>query len=270
MDSLSAGIDVQEAGSIGDMPVRGGPLRCEVVSDFGRLRELSSDWKRLWNSDSQAEIFQTPEWTNAWWRCFGQGTTLCSLVVFSEDEIVGIVPLGMRKGIIEFLGTREADYTDIICADEWTTEVLTIALETLFTSVRGWKECALRHLSKDSRVLRHYPELPRELRDRVHCLETTRYQTIILGDEGDAILDSLLRKHHTRRRQNKLKKAGCLRFRHLETRQTAEEYLTDFFRHHVRRHAVIGRKSSYAAPESCQFVRSLIEQLGPAERIRFG
>jgi hypothetical protein len=56
----------------------------------------------------------------------------------------------------------------------------------------------------------------------------------------------------------------------LETQQELEAYLNDFFRHHVRRHAVIGRESSCARPEYRQFVRALIKGLGPAERVRFG
>jgi CelD/BcsL family acetyltransferase involved in cellulose biosynthesis len=246
------------------------PLRCEVVSDLRRLEELSSEWARLWKSDSQAEIFQTPEWTIAWWRSFGQGNILCSLVVFAEDEVVGIVPLAMRNGVIEFLGTPEADYADIICEEEWAAEVLAVALKTLSESVTGWSECVWQHLSKDSRALRHYPGLSRELRGSLHCIATGCCQTIILGDQSDTVFQSLLGKEHTRRLQNRLQKAGQVRFRHLETQQEAETYLDDFFRHHVRRHAVLGRQSSCARPEYRQFVRELIKELGPAEKVRFG
>ncbi len=241
-----------------------------MVSDFHRLEELSSEWTRLWKSDSQAEIFQTPEWAIAWWHSFGQGSILCSMVVFAGDEVVGIAPLSMRNGVIEFLGTPEADYADIICEEEWAAEVLAVVLKTLRESVTGWSECVWQHLSEDSRVLRHYPGLSRELRGSLHCIATGGCQTIIVGDQSDTVFQSLLGKQHTRRRQNKLQKAGQVRFRHLETEQELEAYLNDFFRHHVRRHAVIGRESSCARPEYRQFVRALIKELGPAERVRFG
>src|SRR5947209_13647667 len=89
-------------------------LRCELVNEICRLEELFSEWKRLWMSDPQAEIFQTPEWAFAWWQCFAQGATLCSLALYAVDELVGIVPLYKRDGAIRFLGTPEADYADII------------------------------------------------------------------------------------------------------------------------------------------------------------
>lgn len=243
-------------------------LRCEVISEVGRLEEISSEWSRIWKSDSRAEIFQTPEWATAWWRSFGQGATLCSLVVFAGDEIVGIVPLVNRGGVIQFLGTPEADYADIICEEKWAPEVLAAAFKTLRESVTGWTECVLQHLAQHSRVVRHYGSVPRQLLSSLHCVPAERYQTVVFREKRDAVFGSLLGKNHTRRRRNKLQKAGEVRFRHLENAQEAEAYLDDFFRHHVRRHAVIGRRSAYAVPEARQFIKTLIRQLGPA--VRFG
>jgi len=114
--------------------------------------------------------------------------------------------------------------------------------------------------------MRHYRALPRQLLGNLHCVPTESYQTILLKDNRDAVFSSLLGKKHTRRRRNKLQKAGQLQFRDIQTQQAAETCLNDFFRHHVRRHAAIGRQSVYVAPESCQFVRTLFEKLGPAAR----
>jgi CelD/BcsL family acetyltransferase involved in cellulose biosynthesis len=242
------------------------PLRCEVVSEFRRLQDLSSEWTRLWKGDPQAEIFQTPEWAAAWWCSFGHTCTLCSLVVFAEDEVIGIVPLVKRDGVIRFLGTPEADYADIVCEEKWAEEVLAVAFKTLRESVTEWSECVWQHLSKDSRVMRHYRALPRQLLANLHCLPAEPYQTILFRDNRDAVFSALLEKKHTRRRRNKLQKAGRVQFREVQTQQGAGTYLNDFFHHHVRRHAAIGRQSVYAAPESCQFIRTLFAKLGPAAR----
>lgn len=244
--------------------------RCEVVTDFHHLEELWSEWAHLWASDPRAEIFQTPEWARAWWRSFGRRYTVCSLVVFAADEVVGIVPLVKRDNVMQFLGTPEVDYADILCDEQRAAEVLAVALKTLCESVTGWNECVFQHLSRYSRVFRYYRELPREIRARLRCVPAERYQTIILGEQRDAVFNSLLRKHHTRRRQNKLQKAGRVRFRHLETMQEVEPYLTAFFRHHVRRHALVGRRSACATPEFCQFIRALIQELAPEGWVRFG
>jgi CelD/BcsL family acetyltransferase involved in cellulose biosynthesis len=244
--------------------------RCEVVTDFHRLEQLSSDWKRLWGSDPRAEIFQTPEWARAWWFGFGQNFNLCSLVVFAGDRVVGILPLVERDHFIRFLGTPEADYADIICEEYRAAEVLRVALRTLLESVAGWKECAFHHLSRHSRLVRYYGELPREIRSRLRCVPAGPLQTIVLRNQREEVFKSLLGKHHTRRLQNKLRKAGRLQFRHLAPSQEAEQHLSDFFRHHVRRHAAVGRKSTCADPDFCRFIRAIIQELGPSGRVRFG
>ena len=249
-----------------DISVQRTPLRCEVVSDFDRLQELSAEWTRLWKSDSEAEIFQTPEWAGAWWCSFGHTCTLCSLVVLAGDEVIGIVPLVKRNGVIGFLGTPEADYADIVCEEKWAGEVLAVAFKTLRESVAGWSECVLQHLSKDSRVMHHYQGLQRQLLGNLNCLPTERYQTILFQDNRDAVFSSLLGKKHTRRLRNKLQKAGQVRFHHLQTQQATGPYLNDFFHHHVRRHAAIGKRSVYAVPESCEFIRTLFAKLGPEAR----
>jgi CelD/BcsL family acetyltransferase involved in cellulose biosynthesis len=244
--------------------------RCEVVTDFHRLEEFWSDWQRLWETDPRAEVFQTPEWAKAWWKTFGPRHTLCTVVVFASDEVTGIVPLVRQGSSLRFLGTPEADYADIVCEDHQAAEVLTAALRAIGQSVPGWQECRFEHLSKHSRLVRHYADLPSDVRGRLHLVPAECQQTIIFRHRRDEVFKALLGKHHTKRLQNKLRKAGALRFRYLETCADADEQLPEFFRHHVRRHAAIGRWSAYADPEVREFLRAAIHEVGPERRVRFG
>ena len=244
--------------------------RCEIVTDIVRLEQLSSDWQRLWESDRRAEIFQTPEWSRAWWRAYGESYRLCSIVVFAGQEVAGIVPLVERDGKLQFLGTPEADYADIICEERRAAEVLTLAVQTLMESVPDWKECAFHHLSRHSRVYRYHRELPWKLRAWLRCVPAARQHTIILRNQREEVFKVLLGKHHTRRIKNKLQKAGELRFRHLESAQEAAAYLPAFVRQHVRRHAVLGRRSVCSTPEFAEFVRALMREVGLSGRMRFG
>ena len=243
--------------------------RCEVVTDFHRLQELWPQWQRLWESDCRAEIFQTPEFARAWWRAFGRDCSLCTIVVFAGDEVIGILPLIRRGRSLQFLGMPEADYADILCEESRAPEVLALALQALLNSVTGWEECSFEHLSRHSRLVRYFQTLPRQIRTRLRCVRDERQQTIILRNQRDAVFQSLLGKNHTRRLKNKLSKAGRLQFRHLSELE-AERHLGDFFRHHIRRHAALGRKSLCASSEFCEFVLGLIQELGPTDRIRFG
>ena len=124
-------------------------LRCEVATDFRELENISQDWERLWQADSGAEIFQTVEWARAWWQSYGHDFALCSPIVFEGNKIIGILPLVKRGNIVQFLGTPEADYTDLLCEEGREKEVLTVALGALFQSIKHWDECILQHLAKD-------------------------------------------------------------------------------------------------------------------------
>ena len=244
-------------------------LRCEVVTDFSDLEKISSDWERLWQMDGRAEIFQTFAWTRAWWRSYGRDFTLCTLVVFDGNKIVGILPLAKRSDIVQFLGTPEADYADLLCEEGREKEVLTAALGALFQSVTAWNECILQHLAKDGRVVRHCRELPRDLRRRLKLVPTGRYQTILLQENREEIFNSLLGKHHTRRRHNKLKKAGQVNLRRILTNSEAQEHLNYFFLHHIRRCALLGRESTCARPEFREFLQAVVEELDPSGRLLF-
>jgi CelD/BcsL family acetyltransferase involved in cellulose biosynthesis len=247
----------------------GNALRCEVVSDFSRLEKVSSDWERLWQADCRAEIFQTFAWARAWWQAYGHDLTLCSPIVFEGNKIIGILPLVKRGNIVQFLGLPEADYADLLCEEGREKEVLTVALGALFESVKHWEECILEHLAKDGRVVRHCHELPRDLRRRVKLVPAGCYQTILLEENREETFNSLLGKHHTRRRHNKLKKAGQVTLRRLLTKAEAQQHLTHFFLHHIRRCALLGRESTCARPGFRQFLRALVEELDANGNLHF-
>jgi CelD/BcsL family acetyltransferase involved in cellulose biosynthesis len=244
-------------------------LRCEVASDFNQLEKVSSDWERLWQADCKAEIFQTFEWARAWWQSYSHDLSLCSPIVFEGNKIIGILPLVKRRNIVQFLGMPEADYADLLCEEGREKEVLTVALGALFQSVKHWDECILQHLAKDGRIVRHCHELPRRLRKRVKLVPSGRYQTILLQENREEIFESLLGKYHTRRRHNKLKKAGVVTLRRLLTKAEVQQHLDYFFLHHIRRCVLLGRESSCARPEYRQFLRSVVGELDPSGRLRF-
>ncbi|MGA7367462.1 MAG: GNAT family N-acetyltransferase [Candidatus Sulfotelmatobacter sp.] len=250
-------------------PNYGSVLRGEVLSDFAELEKISSDWERLWQTDGRGEIFQTLAWARAWWRSHGRDFTLCSPVVLEGNRVIGILPLVKRGNIVQFLGMPEADYTDLLCEAGREKEVLSVALRALFESVERRDECILQHLAKDGRIVRHCDELPRDLRRRMKLVPAGRYQTILLEENREEIFNSLLGKHHTRRRNNKLKKAGQVTLRRLVTKAEAREHLDYFFLHHIRRCALLGRESTCTRPEFRDFLRALVEEVDPSGSLRF-
>ncbi|MGO9087492.1 MAG: GNAT family N-acetyltransferase [Terriglobales bacterium] len=241
-------------------------LRCELITDFCRLEALSADWDRLWRADPDGEIFQSFGWARAWWRCYADTVALCSLAVFEGERLIGIVPLVRDRDRIVFLGGRHADYCDLLCERGRGAEVFETGLEALL-QLPDWKECVLRNLKTDSQALVQSAKLPARLRRYVQRVPGEDCYTILLGENGDG-LGSLIGKGHTKRRLNKLRKAGALTFRHIETKAEAQAQLSAFFLHQVRRRVLAGKDSP--APELCTFLRNLIDELDLTRELRFG
>jgi CelD/BcsL family acetyltransferase involved in cellulose biosynthesis len=248
----------------------GSRLRCEVVTDFHRLEELSGEWERLWLADSKAEIFQSFIWARAWWQCFGSGLKLCTPVIYERDEVVLILPLVQCGDTIGFLGAPQADYGEVLCAETRVVELLTLALETLLQSVHGWRECVLQNLPAHGRIVTYRDQLPPELRSLLQLEPATRCPTILFEGKRDEVLAPLLGKKHLRRRQNKMEKAGRVSFRLLENRAEAQEQLTQFFQCHRRRCAVVAKTSAFEDPGMRDLMRALVEQLDLHSQLRFG
>lgn len=241
-------------------------LRCEVITDFSRLEALSSHWERLWRSDPHAEICQTFDWARAWWRCYCDKVQLCSFAVFDGDQVVGIVPLVKDSDKLVFLGGTHADYGDILCETGRTSEVFESVLQKLLT-LPGWSECVLHNLKAGGQIERLLPALQPKLRRHLQIVPSDPCHTIFLDDNRD-VLEALLRKDHTKRRINKLRKAGTLTFRHIVSKAEAQAQLKEFAHQQTRRRALAGKEGP--KPELYVFLRNLIDELDLNHEFRFG
>jgi len=242
---------------------------CEIVTDFARLEELSPVWERWWRADPQAEAFQSFAWARAWWQAFGSGLKLCTPVIHERGQPVFILPLVQRGRRLVFLGTPQADYCDFLCSHPRPEEPFALALHGLLQSPLAWNECVLEELPPNSHTMQCWQRLPPRLRRWLQIRPTESCPTILLGNKRDEVLDSLTGKKHTRRRLNKLEKAGPVAFRHIENQDEAQAQLTSFFRSHLQRCALLAKTCSFENPSMCQFVRALMEQFDLRKELRF-
>lgn len=242
---------------------------CEVVTDFARLEQLAPVWERWWREDPQAEVFQSFAWARAWWQSFGNGLKLCTPVIYERGDPVFILPLVQRGKKLGILGVPETDYADFLCSHPRPEEPFALALNALLQSPFAWDECMLENLPERSRILQCWPRLPASLRRWLQVRPAESCPTIILGGKREEILESLTGKRHTRRRLNKLGKAGQVTFRHIETKAEAQEQLTNFFWAHLQRCALLAKTSRFEDPGMCQFVRTLTEQFDLKKELRF-
>jgi CelD/BcsL family acetyltransferase involved in cellulose biosynthesis len=74
-------------------------IELKVISNFDEFESISVDWNRLLESSSYDKVFFTHEWFTAWWQAFGDGKSLFIILAKSRDQVIGIAPLMMQKGI---------------------------------------------------------------------------------------------------------------------------------------------------------------------------
>lgn len=106
-------------------------LNIVEVNTFDELLELRYIWNRLLARSRDNNIFLTWEYLSTWWRHFGSGKELRTLVIEDSNEIIAIAPLRSSRygfasvfsyNVIEPMGYRGlmpegGDYTGLILGE---------------------------------------------------------------------------------------------------------------------------------------------------------
>jgi CelD/BcsL family acetyltransferase involved in cellulose biosynthesis/ribosomal protein S18 acetylase RimI-like enzyme len=108
-----------------------GATSARVISDLQTLeRELANGlhdaWRELAERDPHAALFQTPAWCLPWYRCYHDEYDPHVLIVSTHQELVGVVPLAVRRGTRElgFASGPVPDYCDVVAVPEHRRGVL--------------------------------------------------------------------------------------------------------------------------------------------------
>lgn len=250
---------------LADMPVT---ARCETITDFARLEEISPAWDQLWRSRQDASIFLSPGWIRAWWKAFGAQASLCTLAVWQGDRLLGALPAIREGGILRFLGQPMSDYMDVLCREESASDVLPVLIETV-RSQAPEGGCILQNISENSVLVRGLGSCVPDWSRDMQLLPCSAYPTIELGNRAGKVLDELAHKACLRRPTNKFVKAGRATFRHVESKQEAACHVQRFFAEHTQRHALLGQKSSLLTSQVREFFCNLVDELDLSRELRF-
>jgi len=251
------------------MPTTG--LHCEIAESFEALQLLSESWQKLWAADRGAVPFQTFSWATAWWQCYGRALQVFSPVVYDGSEVVAILPLVKHGRVLSFLGTPEADYADILCAESRTVGALDLILRTLLEQHRKWDRAALHHLDANSRIASHWHELPHALQRHLQ-LVPSNCSSKIQVDSAQACsrLHMLAQGRHLREKQRRLEKLGRLQFRHVESWLEAQQHLERFFHQQIQGRLLSHKSSACQDARFRNFIRALGDRLDLSSQMRLG
>lgn len=248
-------------------------LTCERIDDFAALEQIAPEWDRIWREDPELSIFQNLKWVRAFWRAYGDDLELCCLVAYECSRVIGILPLVVNHGQLQFLGMNEADYNDVICRSEDAERVVHSFVKYLLAMPVGWRSGCWYNVASTSRFHRALQTLPPELKRHFQTVLYLPCPTIQLETDREETLRRLLQKDSLKRHENHLKKLGRLTFRHLQDRGEICQHLKIFFMQHTARHVVAGdlgnQPPQFLRPRSRAYYKALIEELDPSSELRF-
>ena len=244
-------------------------IRCELLTDFGQLEALASEWNRLWDSSPHPEIFATLAWARAWWQTFGGRLSLWALAVFRENRLIGLLPLIAEARTLRFLGSPHSDYNDLLCEPDAGVEVLEKAFGVLYDLQSRWDRCILENVSETSNIVTCLPQLSERLQSRIRLAFGCLCPTLILDDHRQGVIETILKKDSLRRHHNTLRKKGHLVFRHVVEREEIRLHLPTLFRQHIARRAMAGSESMFSREDERAFYYALVNELDPRTELRF-
>ena len=246
-------------------------LVCEVVDNFGALEQIAPQWERLWREHCNLTIFQNFRWVRAFWRAYGDQLQVCSLVARHDDDVVGILPLVLNQDELQFMGTPESDYNDVICRIEHSRAVVHAFARFLLEMPIGWRSGFLANVASSSQINHGLQQIPTAVNRHFQTVFYMECPSIHLGNDREETFRRLLKKESLRRHENRLKRLGVLEFRHLDGRDEIRRHLNTFFDQHTARHAKAGsrRPLQFQRPRSRAFYRALVDELEPSSELRF-
>jgi len=126
--------------------------RVEEIGDIAELAGYRAAWQALLAETAGASFFQSLEWLEAYWRHFGAGQRLRTLMVYDGSRVASVVPLVVRRewtkvGWLRVLTYPLHDWGSFfapIGPDLYGT--LAAALEYLHHAQRDWDLLELRWL----------------------------------------------------------------------------------------------------------------------------
>ena len=88
------------------------PLQVEWHADPAIFSTLAAEWTTLMGCDPGATVFQSPAWSEIWWRHHAGRNRLAVLAVREEGRLVGVAPLmvAVRGGCVRILPIGYGEY----------------------------------------------------------------------------------------------------------------------------------------------------------------
>ena len=232
------------------------------------MEELDGLWKAPTEKLSWRCLFTLPPWLDAWWTSFGEGLGLCLLLAEDSEGVIGVVPLQIHGDTAMLVGSANVcDYLDVTTVPGRERDVC----HTLFDYLEneGIRELVLHGVRQDAVVWTHLAPVARALGWETTCQQEGVSFEIGLPATWDVYLQSLKGKqrHELRRKLRRLREAGHVRFRVIDSLDGVREAFStflDLFK------AARGNKAAFMSPQMTKFFRTLAANVSPHGMLKMG
>ena len=238
-------------------------LETRLITEENNFIALGKEWNSLLQRSDANNIFLTWEWISNWWEVFGGGKELRIPAFYQGGNLVGLVPLYIRKRRfahtiplreISFLGCGEtvrSDYMDIISLPEYCNECRDALLKYLNRDMR-WEIANFKDLRDDSPLLS-----PRSnKRVKTYNIQEERCYYVRMPESFDDYLsglDARMRRNIRNRRRNLERDFSSVAFRVVQKSEELEEWMQDFKTVHMKRMGIKGLSGKFSNDKYGQF-----------------
>jgi hypothetical protein len=248
-------------------------IKIEVIKNEQEFKNIAKDWDELLEKSSSNIIYLNWKWLYTWYTIFKKDRELNILLVYENEELIGIAPL-IRRTIkkyglltirrLEFLATGEdaedeicSLYLDIIFQIEKEKLVFTAIYDHLFNNSDSWDEIVLLEVLRPEKYKKYFQGNKHKI--SIYHKETSYY--VDLPDSWQAYMDnfSAKRRKTINNGRNRLKKNETFE---LYITDCKEKIYDDYYwlaKLHQMRQKTKNSKGVFASKKFNQFHKDILE-----------
>jgi CelD/BcsL family acetyltransferase involved in cellulose biosynthesis len=248
------------------------------IATAAEAEALAGDWNRL----ACGVPFRHSQWLHTWWRHYGQGSELFTLLVRDHGQAIGIAPWYLQRSrargrVVRMLGSGEvcSDYLTLLCAADDVPRVAAAIADWLTQAARRrgddrWDSIELDTVAATDPATATLVEELAERDASVHQASGLNCWRLELPGEWRAY-QALLSKSH-RKQVRRLEERGLDAGRavlhtvnHPQQLPHARQILIDL---HQRRRRALGEPGSFASARFTAFHEEAMQRMLAAGALR--
>lgn len=243
-----------------------------IITHKNHLKQLHAEWQQ---AEQRVSINQAFEWVMHWLNIFGKSTQLRIIQHQPTNTFLPLVIKNKRYKkifpvkVIQFLGSPEADWCDIVSTGFKANEHLaTIWKQALNTH---WHEMLLHNIPEQSTLIPFLSALVKKnnktiLKPHTKCyyINTTgKWETYLQNQTSKQFV-----QQDTRRLFRRLNEAGLEVSLEKSTLNNIASDIAEMDKMNGLSQARKGRKSVYASKQRKLFIENLLTHLGPKNHVK--